>query len=112
MTHILDADTVDVLGPNGAAGIRLTGTDAREWHTFMSESRKNLGGLNSGKSVNLDCENQKSYGRLSCKILLPNGEDMDLDQNKAGIAWGCMQYQDGQSPAESSSLCPLPSALP
>ena len=38
--------------------------------------------------------------RLICKILLPNDEDMCLDQVKSGMAWHYKQYQDEQSPAD------------
>jgi endonuclease YncB( thermonuclease family) len=104
VTNVLDGDTVDVVGPNGAARIRLTGIDAPEHgQAFGSESTKNLAALLSGKSVNLDCENEKSYGRLLCKILLPNGEDVCLDQVKSGMAWHYKQYQDEQSPADQEA---------
>jgi nuclease-like protein len=56
--------------------------------------------MTSGKTVTLECESEKSYGRLLCKILLPNGEDVDLDEVKAGMAWHYKQYQDEQSPAD------------
>jgi len=62
--------------------------------------RDSLTALISGKTVTLECENERSYGRLICKILLPNGEDIDLDQVKAGMAWHYKQYEDEQSPAD------------
>jgi hypothetical protein len=54
----------------------------------------------AGKTVTLECENERSYGRLICKILLPNRADVDLDQVKAGMAWHYKQYEDEQSPAD------------
>jgi hypothetical protein len=71
---ITDGDTVDVLAPGGLTyAIRLAGIDAPEHdQVFGSQSTANLTALVSGKSVTLECENERSYGRLICKILLPN----------------------------------------
>jgi hypothetical protein len=63
----------------------------------------NLGTLISDKAVKLECEKKESYGRLICKILLPSGEDVCLDQVKAGMAWHYKQYQDEQSSADRAS---------
>jgi endonuclease YncB( thermonuclease family) len=48
----------------------------------------------SGKAVTLKWEYERSYGRLICKVLLPNGEDICLDQVKAGMAWA-LQARSG-----------------
>jgi endonuclease YncB( thermonuclease family) len=41
---------------------------------------------------------ETTTARLVCKILLqPSGEDVCLDQLKAGLAWHYKQYQDEQS---------------
>ena len=81
--------------------IRLAGIDAPEHdQAFGAQSTQHLSDLISGKTVSLDCENERSYGRLICKIILPNGEDVCLDQVKAGMAWHYKQYEDEQSPTE------------
>jgi endonuclease YncB( thermonuclease family) len=60
--------------------IRLDGIDAPEHdQPFGSQSTEHLAGLVSGKMVTLDCENERAYGRLISKILLPDGEDACLD---------------------------------
>ena len=102
VTNITDGDTVDVLGPDNATyAIRLSGIDAPEHdQAFGTQSTQHLTSRIAGKTVTLDCENERSYGRLICKILLPNGEDIDLDQVKAGMAWHYKQYQDEQSPTD------------
>jgi len=99
---ITDGDTVDVIGPdNFTYAVRLAGIDAPEHdQAFGAQSTQHLARLISGKSVNLNCENERSYGRLICKILLPSGEDADLDQVKDGMAWHYKQYQDEQSPED------------
>jgi len=105
VVSITDGDTIDVMGPNGITyAVRLAGIDAPEHdQAFGAESTQHLAELLSGKSVNLDCENERSYGRLICKILLPDGEDVDLDQVKAGMAWHYKQYRDEQSPEDRAS---------
>ncbi len=101
VTSILDGDTVDVAGPSGVARIRLAGIDAPEHdQSYGPESTQHLTSLLSTKTVSLDCEDKTSYGRLICKILLPSGEDICLDQVKAGMAWHYKQYQDEQSPED------------
>jgi endonuclease YncB( thermonuclease family) len=45
-----------------------------------------LSELISNETVRLECADERSYGRLICKILLPKGEDICLDQVKAGMA--------------------------
>ena len=56
---------------------------------FGRQSTQHLSELIFGKTVNLECKNERDdYGRLVCKILLqPRGEDVCLDQLKAGLAW-------------------------
>src|SRR5690242_10635957 len=69
--------------------IRLEGMDAPEHgQAFALESQAHLNALVADKDVSLDCTRVGSYNRLICKVLLPGGEDVDLDQIKAG--W---QYQ-------------------
>jgi endonuclease YncB( thermonuclease family) len=93
---------VDALDTRGLTySIRLAGIDAPEHdQPFGPESTQHLIALISGKTVALECENERSYGRLICKILLPDGEDVCLDQVKAGMAWHYKQFQDEQSPAD------------
>lgn len=99
---VTDGDTVDALDQAGLThSIRLAGIDAPEHdQAFGAQSTQYLSNLISGKTVTLECENERSYGRLICKILLTSGEDVCLDQVKAGMAWHYKQYQDEQSPAD------------
>jgi hypothetical protein len=36
-------------------------------------------------------------------VLLPDGEDVDLDQVKVGMAWDYRQYQDEQTPTDRAT---------
>jgi endonuclease YncB( thermonuclease family) len=95
-----DGDTIDVaIAPAGLVqSVRLEGIDAPESaQPFGADSTRHLSELVSGKAIALQCEYERSYGRLICKVLLPTGEDVDLDQVKAGLAWHYKQYEDEQS---------------
>lgn len=102
---ITDGDTVTVAeNASQEEVIRLAGIDAPEHdQPFGAQSTAHLAGLLSGKTVTLDCENERSYGRMICKILLSDGEDACLDQVKSGMAWHYKQYQDEQSPADRAA---------
>jgi endonuclease YncB( thermonuclease family) len=103
VVSVTDGDTVDVaIDPSGMVqSVRLAGIDAPETEqTFGAQSTQHLSAVVSGKRITLDCENERSYGRLICKIWLPDGQDVDLDQVKIGMAWHYKQYEDEQSPAD------------
>src|SRR5579875_104115 len=102
VTAIVDGDTVDVVAADGAYhAIRLAGIDAPEHgQAFGRRSTEHLAALIAGRTVALDCEPDLSDGRMICKVLLPGGEDVDLDQVRAGMAWHYKQYEDGQSSAD------------
>jgi len=98
---ITDGDTVTV---RSVGAIRLVGIDAPEHgQPFAAESQEHLRTLVFGKDVSLDCNGGVSYGRLVCKVQLPDGEDVSLDQVKAGMAWHYKQYQTEQSPADRAA---------
>ncbi len=102
---VTDGDTITVLiSGRQQAVVRLAGIDAPEHEqAFGSASEQNLSALISEKNVNLDCGDEESYGRLVCKVLLPNGEDVDLDQVKAGLAWHYKQFQSQQTAADRAA---------
>lgn len=99
---ITDGDTITVVAPgNRQYTIRLKGIDAPEHaQAFGTASRKYLASRVFGKQVELQCEKAESYQRLICKVTLPGGEDVCLDQIRAGLAWHYKQFQDEQSPAD------------
>ena len=105
VTEITDGDTINARLPDGFEhAIRLAGIDAPESaQAFGAQSTAHLAELVSGKVVMLQCSGDRSYGRMICKILLPSGEDVCLDQVKAGMAWQYKQYQDEQSAADRTT---------
>src|SRR5260370_1412706 len=97
-TSVVDGDTIKVLTQaRQEKEIRLEGIDAPEKRqAFGSESTTHLSNLVFEKTVNLVCTALDEYQRLVCKVLLPSGEDVDLDQIKAGSAWHYKQFQSQQ----------------
>jgi endonuclease YncB( thermonuclease family) len=103
---VTDGDTLDVaLAPQGLVqAVRLEGIDAPEHdQAFGAQSTQHLAEMVWGETVTLECENDRSYGRLICRVLLPNGDNVDLDQVKTGMAWHYKQYEDEQSPVDRTA---------
>jgi len=98
VASIQDGDSITVNAGGQLRAIRLSGIDAPEHgQAFGDASKQHLTELVMSKQVNLDCTDLDRYGRLTCKVLLPTGQDIDLDQIKAGMAWHYKQYQRQQS---------------
>ena len=84
--------------------VRLEGIDAPEkGQSFGNASSQHLNELVFGKQVNLDCQGPDRYDRWACKVRLPNGEDVCLDQIEAGMAWHYKQYQRLQSATDRAA---------
>jgi endonuclease YncB( thermonuclease family) len=114
VVEIADGDSISVRTnevPQGliiksgqTMSVRLEGIDAPEHgQSFGDASRQHLNALISGKEVNLDCQEVDRYGRWTCKVLLPSGEDVCLDQIEAGLAWHYKQYQRLQSATDRAA---------
>src|SRR5216683_7528206 len=111
---IADGDTISVRTgevPPGLAvkggqtiSVRLEGIDAPEHgQSFGDASRQHLSALVYGKQVDLNCQGPDRYERWACKVLLPNGEDVCLDQIEAGMAWHYKQYQRLQNATDRAA---------
>ncbi len=95
---IVDGDTLTVLdGSNTQYKIRLAGIDAPEKHQpFGSKSQSHLAALAFGQNVTANCGKTDRYRRQVCKILV-NGQDINLEQVKAGMAWWYHAYAKEQT---------------
>ncbi|SFU66642.1 thermonuclease family protein [Nitrosospira multiformis] len=93
VVKIADGDTLTVLDKsNRQHKIRLVGIDAPERkQPFGTVSRQNLADLVFGKEVAVEWHKQDRYQRVLGKVLL-NGQDVNLKQIKAGLAWHYKQY--------------------
>ena len=94
VVRVTDGDTIVVLGPdNTQHKIRLTGIDAPERkQAFGTKSKEHLSDLIAGKSVIVDFDKRDRYRRILGKVLL-DGEDMNLEQLRAGLSWHYKKYQ-------------------
>jgi endonuclease YncB( thermonuclease family) len=94
VVRITDGDTIVVLDSSKVQHkIRLTGIDAPERsQAFGTKSKQNLSDLVAGKSVVVDYSKYDRYQRILGKVLL-NGEDVNLEQVEAGLAWHYKKYQ-------------------
>jgi len=101
VVRIADGDTVTLLDDTNVQNrIRLQGIDAPETHqAFGAKSKQSLSSMIFDKDVTADCGKTDQYARLVCKILL-NGQDINLEQIKAGMAWHYKEYERQQSPED------------
>ena len=101
VVRVTDGDTIVVLDASKVQHkIRLTGIDAPErGQAFGTKSKEHLSDLVAGKSVVVDYSKYDRYQRILGKVLV-NGEDVNLEQVEAGMAWHYKKYQGEQSPSD------------
>jgi endonuclease YncB( thermonuclease family) len=101
VVRVTDGDTIVVLDASIVQHkIRLTGIDAPERsQAFGTKSKEHLSDLVAGKSVVVDYNKYDRYHRILGKVLM-NGEDVNLEQLEAGLAWHYKKYQGEQSSSE------------
>ena len=92
---VADGDTITILDQsNTQHKIRLAGIDAPEKRqAFGNVSKKSLSDLVFDKQVTVDWKKLDRYGRTVGKVLL-NGQDVNLEQIKLGMAWFYKKYQN------------------
>lgn len=100
---IRDGDTITVLDSNKTQhNIRLAGIDAPEKaQAFGERSKQHLSDLLFGKTVAVDWNKTDKYGRTIGKVVA-NGQDANLRQVQAGLAWHYKQYEKEQSASDRS----------
>lgn len=77
------------------AGFEVT-LYGRFWVTPEDRSGQSLSEMASGKQVEIEWSKRDRYRRIVGKVLL-EGNDVCLQQIKAGMAWHYKYYQDEQS---------------
>lgn len=95
---VADGDTITVLDAQRVQHkIRLAGIDAPEKRQpFGQVSKQHLADLVFGQEVELDCGRPDRYRREVCVVLL-GGQDVNLAQVQAGLAWWYRQYAREQT---------------
>ena len=101
---ISDGDTITVLdGRKTQHKIRLAGIDAPEKsQAFGERSKQHLSELVFGKIVTVDWNKTDKHGRTVVKVIV-NGQDANLSQVQAGLAWHYKQYEKEQSVSDRSA---------
>jgi endonuclease YncB( thermonuclease family)/methylphosphotriester-DNA--protein-cysteine methyltransferase len=99
--NVHDGDTITVLDQNNKKfHIRLQGIDAPELkQEFGSVSQQNLSRMVLGQQVIIVWNKVDKYRRTVGTIKL-NGQDMNIEQVKAGMAWHFKKYEDEQEPQD------------
>ena len=101
VVRVTDGDTIVVLDADKVQHkIRLQGIDAPErGQAFGTKSKEHLSELVAGKTVVVDYNKYDRYQRILGKVLV-NGEDVNLEQVEAGMAWHYKKYQGEQSSSD------------
>ncbi len=101
---MVDGDSITVLdSTNTQHRIRLQGIDAPERkQAFGDASRKHLASLVAGKEVTVKWAKRDRYRRIVGFVIV-DGQDVNLAQVKAGMAWFYQYYQKELS-AENRKL--------
>lgn len=95
---VTDGDTITVLDAQRQQHkIRLAGIDAPEKaQPFGPASKRHLSDLVFNRDVILDCGKTDRYRRKICVVMI-DGQDANLAQVKAGMAWWYRRYQHEQA---------------
>jgi endonuclease YncB( thermonuclease family) len=99
--RVTDGDTLVILTANKAQHkIRLQAIDAPERsQAYGTKSKEQPSDLVAGKFVVVEFNKYDRYGRMVGKVLL-SGEDVNLEQIEAGLAWRYKKYQGEQSASD------------
>lgn len=100
---ISDGDTLTLIDrKNQSHRIRLQGIDAPEKkQAWGRRSAQNLAVLTFQKEAIAECDKGDRYGRKVCKIFI-DGQDVNLAQIEAGMAWWYRTYAAKQSLSDRS----------
>lgn len=94
-----DGDTFTVLDSTKTQyKIRLAGIDAPEAkQAFGQASKKSLSAMVFDRDVTLKCGGKDKYRRPLCVVIGDEGNDVNLAQIEAGMAWWYRMYQKDQT---------------
>ncbi len=98
---VSDGDTVTILDASKRTHkVRLLGIDSPEKkQPFGERAKQSLSDLVFNKQVTVEGSKQDRYGRDLGKIVL-DGQDINLEQIRRGMAWHYKQYARDQSPQD------------
>jgi len=101
VVRITDGDTIVVLDANNAQHkIRLQGIDAPErGQAYGAKSKEHLSDAVAGRFVVVEYDKRDRYQRIVGMVLL-GGDDVNLEQVRAGFAWHYKKYQMEQTTSD------------
>ncbi len=101
LESIADGDSFTVLLPGGVrAGVRIAGIDAPEKdQPWADASRAHLAELLARGNLRIDTLKTDPYGRQVARVRAA-GDDVGLEQVRAGLAWHFVRYAADQDPDE------------
>lgn len=101
---VLDGDTIDVLDTVRVSHrIRLAGIDAPEKsQAYGHRSKQSLSDLIFSKEVSVEVHKRDRYGREVGKVI-QDGEDVNLEQIRRGMAWFYRQYERELLPEDQAA---------
>lgn len=101
VVSVSDGDTITVLDANKVQHkIRLAGIDAPErTQAFGQRSRESLAELVANQAVIVETNKQDRYGRYVGKVLI-DGQDVNVEQIRRGLAWFYRQYEQELSDSD------------
>lgn len=89
-----DADSLTLLdGSKTQHKVRIAGIDAPEQkEPYSSAAKDNLALLVSNRKVLAACYKRDRYGRNVCRVYTDEGQNVGLEQVRAGMAWHFKKY--------------------
>jgi len=98
---ITDGDTIKVMYQGKAQKIRLAGIDCPERkQAFGTKAKKFASEKAFKKKVTVEVTGTDRYGRIIGVIILPNGQNLNHELVKAGLAWHYKRYSKDQTLAD------------
>jgi endonuclease YncB( thermonuclease family) len=90
---ISDGDTITVMHDGRAEKIRLNGIDAPEkGQPFGNRAKQFVSDLAFGKEVNVRDKGLDRYGRTIGEVFLADGDNLNHEIVRAGLAWWFRRY--------------------
>lgn len=104
VVHVADGDTITVLDASKVQHkVRLAGIDAPEKsQAYGQHSRDSLAELVANRAVIVETHKKDRYGRHVGKVLV-NGQDVNLEQIRRGMAWFYRDFARELTPADQQS---------
>lgn len=98
ITAVKDGDTVELLHGKTRIKIRFFGIDCPELHQdFGQKAKTYTSALCFGKEVKLLVKGKDYFGRTLGEVILPNGENLNQELVKAGMAWHFKKYSSSET---------------